>query len=156
MPRALFLLCLIAAGLAAGEAPFLSDAEWNSARPAAPSGPGMGAIAGILASLVGVIALALALAWAVKRFGLQRVLPGRGRHIEVVESVGIGPKRSVTLLRLGDQVLVVGQAEHGVTHLATLPASVLGTTTPAAPAAPEPPKDQRFAGLLMQLTGKKP
>ena len=36
MPRGLILLLTVALGLAAGEAPFLSDAEWNSARPAAP------------------------------------------------------------------------------------------------------------------------
>jgi flagellar biosynthetic protein FliO len=122
------------------------------------------AATGLVLSLLAIIAVAGGLAWAARKFGMKRVLPGRGRHLTVIETVPLGFKRSVSLVRIGDQVLVVGQGEHDLSHLATLPASVLDgptpTSAPTATPAPEPsvpttPPPSAFRALLDNLTGRR-
>jgi flagellar biogenesis protein FliO len=153
------------------EAPVFSDAEWNRSQT---QGPGQAspasvtgrAAVGLLVSVGAIVALAVVLGLVVKRLGVKRMLPGKGRHLEVIETVPIGFKRAVSLLRLGDQILVVGQGEHELQHLATLPASVLGDAAkPASPAAapaptgdapPAPGQLTAFRATLEQVIGKRP
>lgn len=72
----------------------------------------------MVAGLVVVIALALLIAWLLRRSGLHRRLPGqRGEHLEVLESLSLGPKRGVSLLRVGEQCVLVG---HNEQHMAAL------------------------------------
>ncbi len=128
--------------------PFLSDAEWGKASTGPASGPAGSGVAGqaavsMMISLAAVVAVALLLALAVKKLKVRRLLPGRGRHLQVIETVPLGFKRAVSLVRIGDQVLVLGQGEHEVSHLATLPASVLDESprpgpVPGMAAAPAP------------------
>lgn len=137
-----------------------TDAQWTQTSAAAPRAQPSGEIVGksllsIGMSLAVVIALALVLGWLVKRLGVKRLVLAKGRHLEVVDSVALGFKRQASLLRIGDQVILVGVGEHEVTHLATLPASVLEErgagseeTAPApAPAVAAPP-DPAFSRLL--------
>lgn len=150
-------------------APLFTDAEWQRSQGGA-SAPADGggvvgkAATGLVLSLLAIIVVAGGLAWAARKFGMKRVLPGRGRHLTVIETVPLGFKRSVSLVRIGDQVLVVGQGEHDLSHLATLPASVLDEAppkTPAAPvtepvpAAPTTPPPSAFRALLDNLTGRR-
>jgi flagellar biogenesis protein FliO len=108
--------------------------------------------------------VAAGLAYAARRLGMKRVLPGRGRHLTVVETVPLGFKRSVSLLRIGDQVLVVGQGEHDLSHLATLPASVLDAVqerpavvpAPDAPAPTTPAPPSVFRGMLDAMARRRP
>lgn len=151
-------------------APVFSDAEWQRAQGgSAPAAPGEGVVGkaafGLMVSLVAIALVAGGLAYALRRFGMRRVLPGRGRHLTVIETVPLGFKRSVSLLRLGDQVLVVGQGEHDLSHLATLPASVLDPVAPAptgdagAPATPPAPSPavppSAFRTVLDSLSGRR-
>jgi flagellar biogenesis protein FliO len=115
--------------------PLFSDAEWQRAQGGAaqPQAGSNEVVAkaglGLLLSLVAIAVIAGVLAIIMRKMGMKRVLPGRGRHLTVIETVPLGFKRSVSLLRIGDHVLVVGQGEHDLSHLATLPASILDEPT---------------------------
>lgn len=155
-------------------APLFSDAEWQhgqggAAQPQAGSGSVVAkAGLGLLLSLVAIAVIAGVLAVILRKMGMKRVLPGRGRHLTVIETVPLGFKRSVSLLRIGDQVLVVGQGEHDLSHLATLPASILdeptakkGEPTTDAPGADAsvvtqpPPPAAGFRAVLDALAGRR-
>jgi flagellar biosynthetic protein FliO len=161
---------------AAPAKPFISDTEWGKAAPGPASGPAGSGVAGqaavsMMLSLAAVVAVALLLALAVKKLKVRRLLPGRGRHLQVIETVPLGFKRAVSLVRIGDQVLVLGQGEHEVSHLATLPASVLDEAprpgpvpgiavapTPAAPRplTPPPAGPSAFQATLERAVERRP
>ncbi len=150
----------------------IPDADWDRSRksgaPADSSAAATSAVVPMLVSLVVVIGLAVGLGWLAKRVGAKRVFAGRGRHGEVLETIPIGYKRSVTLLRVGDHLVLVGQGEHELSNLGTLPASVLTpagapaapaapqTAAPATPLAPELAPPSRFGQLLAGMMGKRP
>jgi flagellar protein FliO/FliZ len=151
-------------------APVFSDAEWQRTQGGAavtpPDGSGVvgKAAVGLLLSLLAIVVVAAGLAYAARKFGMRRVLPGRGRHLTVIETVPLGFKRSVSLLRIGDQVLVVGQGEHDLSHLATLPASILDepSSRPVAveaqvvpPPVATPPPSSAFRAVLDSLSGRR-
>ncbi len=156
---ATILLWLAPLGSAAEEV--FTDAQWSQTSAAAPRAQPSGEIVGksllsIGISLVVVIALALVLGWLVKRLGVKRLVQAKGRHLEVVDSVALGFKRQASLLRIGDQVILVGVGEHEVTHLATLPASVLEErkAEPASAAQAEPVVAAAPDPALRTLLGK--
>ncbi len=167
---------------AASTEPIFTDSEWQRQQPTT-STPTTGGAAisqaaiGLLVSLVIIAGLAWALAWASKRFGMRRVMPGRGQHLQVIETVPLGFKRAICLVRIHDQVIVVGQGEHELCHLATFSASVLAPVggVPAAATyavttekvdaqetkiemekAPQPPQpSSAFRQLLESLGGRR-
>jgi flagellar biosynthetic protein FliO len=174
--RLMMLLVLLTTTLAFGEEPanapvvaadpaqgsLLTDAEWNHSsatvqKTSEPGSPGM-AVVKLMAALAVVLAIAVTAALVLKKVGVRRIMPGKGRHLEVIETVPLAFKRSVSLVRLGDQVLVIGNGEHELTHLATMPASVITSVESAAKAAVEPasaPADQGFRATLDNLLGKR-
>lgn len=86
--------------------------------PADP--PSFGAL---LLQLVVSLALVCALAWLVIKFGLARWLrrhaaPGAG--MEVLETLPLGGRRAVYLVRALDRLLVVGATDHGLATLCDL------------------------------------
>ena len=118
---------------------------------------------GLLVSVGLIVAVALVLAYAAKRWGGRRIMPGKGRHLVLIETVPLAFKRSVSLVRIGDQILVIGQGEHELHQLAILPASTLDLQSRAAdqdPAAasdlPGSESNSAFASMLARLIGKKP
>lgn len=150
----------------------ISEADWAKSAPigaaapassstavgrSVPVGPSIATLAG---GLVVVLGLALGLGWAAKRLGMRRLVQGRGRHLQAIETIPIGFKRQAALLRFGDQVIVVGLGEHECCHLGTFSASMLGEVNPPAPVPIAPvaaPQPSAFAGLLSQITqGKRP
>ncbi len=50
------------------------------------------------------------------------------RLVEIVESASLGPRRSLVVARLGDEILLLGSSEGGVTLLSTRPAAGLVRT----------------------------
>lgn len=155
--------------------PLFSDAEWNrtqaQATPQNGAPPSTASVAGraafgLLFSVGAIIAVAVLLAFAAKRWGIRRALPGRGRHLEVIETVPLSFKRSLILVRISDQLLVIGQGEHELHQIAQLPASVLDSppardavNAPAAAAEPPPPTPVApggdFAATLARLAGRR-
>lgn len=167
--RTFTCLCLLLVGLAllpgaetapAGTGPGLfTDQEWTAAqRPAATTpgagGPGLGTAATMLGGLLLVVAVAVALGWAVKRLNARKLFAGKGRHLEVLETVTIGPRRSLALVRCGTHWLVVGLGERELVSVATLPAPVEGAAPAVAPPVPaEPAKPSAFAHEFDRLIG---
>ena len=151
---------------AAPEQPFISDADWNRTRAApvagaptatpAPAGKAVVAMAGSLAVVLG---LAVGSVFLLRRLARRRGGPTTGRHLDVVETVHLGVKRSVVVLRLGDHVVLVGQSEHGLSGLGTFPASALAARPEPPPAVPvaaaSAAAPSSFAALLANLTGKR-
>ena len=140
------MLALLAAALLSAQptAPLL---------PAAPAAPGPlaapAAAAAAPASLpelhlpragldLGALALpaALILALGVAAVLLSRRRRTPGRRVQVLETTSLGPKRSLVLARLRDEVLLLGASEAGITLLRAQPAAEAGLE-----AAPEPDED---------------
>jgi flagellar biosynthetic protein FliO len=163
------LLAPIASAADAPAAPLFSDQEWSGSERVRPStsnaSPGA-AVLQLAAALGLVLAIAGGAGWAIKRAGLRRFAPGgRGRHLQLIETVAVGPRRAVSLVRVGEQVLVIGQSEQSLTHLATMAATALGEPVPAGATAEakspsvrtETPQSRPsgFARVLDSLTGRR-
>jgi flagellar biogenesis protein FliO len=86
------------------------------------------------------------------------------RLVEVLESASLGPKRSLVVARMGDELLLIGSSEGGIALLSSQPASPLLGAAPleAAPAevAVERPALPGVAGaalgLIARLKGSAP
>jgi len=71
------------------------------------------------------------LAWLMIRFGLARLKPPASpeAHMELLDRLPLGARRSIVMLRAVDRVLVVGDTEAGLTLLSDLgPGSALTLT----------------------------
>lgn len=76
--------------------------------------------------LLVVILMIVAAAWAYRRWGKQLAGHASSRqYMELLETMPVGVKRAVSLIRVGDQVLVVGQGEHEVNFLCSMKSSEL-------------------------------
>ena len=164
--RTFACLCILLSGLAglpAAEAAeagggkgLFTDQEWSAAQRPVPTatggGPGLGTAATMLGGLILVVAVAVALGWAVKRLNARKLLGGKGRHLEVLETVTIGPRRSLALVRCGTHWLVVGLGERELITVATLPAPVEGPAPAIGPVPTAPAKPSPFANELGRLT----
>ncbi len=65
--------------------------------------------ASLLQTLLALGAVCL-LAWVVLRWGAKKglMLGGRGRHIQIIERVALDPRRSLSLVRVGEKLLLIG------------------------------------------------
>ncbi|HUK65943.1 MAG TPA: flagellar biosynthetic protein FliO, partial [Anaeromyxobacteraceae bacterium] len=80
------------------------------------------------------------------------------RLVEILESASLGPKRSLVLARLGDEVILLGSCEGGITLLSSRPAEsvVRATADGPTPSLATPPSASTTArglglGLLRDL-----
>ncbi|NMA91950.1 MAG: flagellar biosynthetic protein FliO [Firmicutes bacterium] len=79
---------------------------------------------------LGVVGL---LAYLVIKYGLRRFQPGSGReHIKIIQRVPLDLKGGISLLlvRIGEQVLLLGASQGGITVLQELPADFLDRDPP--------------------------
>jgi len=144
--------------------PFISDSEWERTRAAPATGPGAApapagpALAAMGLALAVVLGLAAGSVFILRTLARRRGGPAAGRHLDVVETIHLGVKRSVSVLRLGDHLILIGQSEQGLSGLGTFPASALASLPPPAP-APAPPAPPvsggPFAALLDSMLGKR-
>lgn len=77
----------------------------------------------MLVRMVLVLAAVCALAYGLLRWGLRRLAPmqnAESANLEVVEQLGVGPKRSIMVVRAGDDYLLVGCSEAGFEALGRL------------------------------------
>ena len=128
---------LLLGQLQLGAEEVFTDAQWNQAAPVTPRAQPTTEVVGksllsIGLSLAFVLALAVFLGWLVKRLGVKRLVQAKSRHLSVVDNVSLGFKRQASLVRLGNQVVLIGLGEHELTHLATFPASILEQDDSAA------------------------
>lgn len=137
----------------AGGGDLISPEEYAAAGRrtlAAPTTQGSldGAAWRLALALTGFLLAAGGAVVVVRRLGWHRRLPGRVQHLQLIESLPIGPRRAISLLRIGDQVLVVGQTDHGITHLATLAQLPEASQTPQS-------RVEGFRARLQDLLGGK-
>ena len=149
---------LFAAMLLAGAPPPASPspeapAAGGSAAPAAPlSLPRSGIDLGTLAA-PGVLLLGLGAA----AYLLRRRRRSPARRVQVLETTSLGPKRSLVLARLEDELLLLGTSEAGIHLLRARPAGEPAAEEEAEPLPPvpaEPPLALR--GLVGRLRGARP
>jgi flagellar protein FliO/FliZ len=109
--------------------------------------PSMGAYGGYIVqtfvTLLAVCAIAFVLLYGARRLGIGRP---RG-PISLVGQLPLDARRSIYLVKVGDQVIVVGASEAGFTKLGEMAAGEL----PAEAAADAP----AFAAVLARVLGKK-
>lgn len=123
------------------EEPFISDELYRRAGMGVEtrSGEAPPPVADTLGKMGGALMLVLALvaagAWLARRTLARRRIAGPGqRHLALLETMPLGLKRSVSVLRLGGRLLVVGQSEQGLCALADWPVQELLEPPPAEPA----------------------
>jgi flagellar protein FliO/FliZ len=75
----------------------------------------------VLLGLVVVVAVIFAIWWLLKRTNRGRV-PGTGKAgvVTVLSTTPVGPNRNLHLVRVGEDVLLLGATEHGINALHTL------------------------------------
>jgi len=93
--------------------------------------------------LVVVLGLAVGFLYLLRRFVPG---PGRGRRIQVVETVTMEPRRSLHLVKIGDRVLLVGSTDGGMSLLAEFTEDEMDVT---------PPDPGRPRSFLDVLRGRK-
>ncbi|MFY3746446.1 flagellar biosynthetic protein FliO [Anaeromyxobacter sp. Red801] len=158
MPTALLAALLLSA--VPLPAPAAADAA-TSPSPA-PSGPAQAPPAARALDLAGTPALGRSLAapglllaaLAAAALLLARRRRAAPRHVEVLETTSLGPRRALVLARVGDEVLLLGSSEAGLALLRALPAAPPLPAAAPAPASP-PPLPARAAppDLLARLRG---
>jgi flagellar protein FliO/FliZ len=79
-------------------------------------GGGAGAVARTIVGLAVVLGVVYGLYWLLKSAGRGRTNNSGGR-IEVVATAQLAPNRTLHLLRCGDELILVGAGESGVTPL---------------------------------------
>jgi flagellar protein FliO/FliZ len=100
-----------------------------------------------LVALFVIVALGALLVYAARRTGLG-FARGLG-SIELLARVPLEPRRSIYVVRVVDQVLILGASEGGITKLGELPESAI-----AALRAPQP--SAGFAEALKTALGRPP
>jgi flagellar protein FliO/FliZ len=96
-------------------------------------------------TLLAVCAIAFAILYGARKLGLGRP---RG-PIRLVGQLPLDARRSIYLVKVAEQVIVVGASEAGVTKLGELSAADLPAEEGAAPSP-------AFAEVLARALGKKP
>jgi flagellar biosynthetic protein FliO len=78
---------------------------------------------GLLLQSMGFLIIIIVLAYIALRYGLRSVYRGfNGGHMEVIERTLLDPKTgsSLVLVRLGNEVMLIGTAQGGVSLIKTL------------------------------------
>jgi flagellar protein FliO/FliZ len=102
------------------------------AQPASPLS--VGSLAQLTLSLLAIVALILAISWALKRLKLAG--PRGSGEIAVVDELSVGPKERIVLIRVGESQVLVGIGAGGLVPLTPLAVPiVLKGGTPAPPFA---------------------
>lgn len=138
-----FVLCLgMLAGLALGaqsapsgptpaekelQAPLTLD-DGKPTAPAPGEAPGSGLRA--FGSLVLVLGLAGGALWALRRYGLKRFPGSGGSRLKVEETLALGDRRFVSILRADDERFLIALAPTGITLLARMDSLETGGTEP--------------------------
>ena len=121
----------------------------------------------LIASFALVLVLLLGTLWVLRRIGAAGLRPQAGRRLVVVESLWLGNRQRVVLLRVDSREILLGISHQGITRLDGAPETVPGLST-AVPVreegAPEtaatnlapPPADakQRFLDAMRSITSR--
>ncbi len=114
-------LLLAPAALAVTEAE-LQDLDSGPAGPETVpqvGSSGFGSAGRVILGLVAVLAVIMAVHWLLRRAQGARVSRrgGTGDALDVLSTTSLGPRHQLHLVRVGDDVLLLGAAEHGLRTL---------------------------------------
>src|SRR5207237_10725038 len=85
--------------------------------PVAASGGGTGAFVRMIVGLAVVLAVIYGIYWLLKTYGKSKKSVQSDGPIDVVATTQLAPDRSVHLVKLGDELLLLGSAENAITPL---------------------------------------
>jgi flagellar protein FliO/FliZ len=100
------------------------------AQPASPLS--VGSLAQLTLSLMAIVALILAISWALKRLKLAR--PRGSGEIAVIDELSVGPRDRIVLIRVGESQVLVGVGAAGLVPLTPLTVPITLKAAAAAPA----------------------
>ncbi len=100
------------------------------AQPASPLS--LGSLMQLTLSLMAIVALILAISWALKRLKLAG--PRGSGEIAVLDELSVGPRERIMLIRVGDSQVLVGVGASGLVPLTPLAAPIALKGGAAAPA----------------------
>lgn len=130
--------------------------------PAVTSGAGdageeaaTGASGGIVRMIVGlaiVLAVIYGVYWLLKAYRKSKLASSDGR-IEIVATTALAPNRAVHLIRVGNELVLVGSAEQGVTRLRVYGAGEAAELEPFLEAGPSGRGAPARGGLAPSRSG---
>jgi flagellar protein FliO/FliZ len=115
-------------------------------QPASPFSAG--SLAQLTLSLIAIVALILALSWAVKRLRLGA--PRSRGDMAVLDELALGPRERIVLVRVGDAQVLLGVAAGSVVSLTPLAAPITLAVSPSGPAFADRLRE------LMKRQGRSP
>ena len=99
------------------------------AQPASPLS--VGSLTQLTLSLAAIVALILAISWALKRLKLAG--PRGSGEIAVLDELAVGPKDRIVLVRVGESQVLIGISPSGLVPLTPLAAPIVLKAAPRTP-----------------------
>jgi flagellar protein FliO/FliZ len=137
-----FLLLTPAALAADGEGTALNLPADRAAKPAQHVGPGGAGIVRTIVGLAVVLAVIYGLYWVLKQVKASKEAKASGAGLTPLATLPLGPNRSLHLVRAGDEIVLLGAGESGVTPIRTYKepeARALGLLDDGDGGGPSPP-----------------
>jgi flagellar protein FliO/FliZ len=75
----------------------------------------------MLGSLGLVIALLVALLWALRKLQGKMNSQNAGRRLQIIESLSVGPRQKVALIRVGEREVLIGISPNQINGIASWP-----------------------------------
>ncbi len=116
-----------------------SDGLFTRKKP----GEGTDLLGHSLAAVLVILVLGAAAIFVIKRL-LPRLGISQGRRVSVLETVYLGPRKSLYVVQVGDRTLLVSGTRERLGLLADVTGSVPPAEETGSPPAPMPPSRKRF------------
>jgi flagellar protein FliO/FliZ len=91
----------------------------DAAKAATETGASGGSLVRTIVGLVIVIAVIYGLTWVLRQLKARNERGAEGTGLSTLATLPLGTNRSLHLVRAGDEVVLVGSGEHGVTPIRT-------------------------------------
>jgi len=114
--------CLLTAPVAFaadGESTPLHLSSGGTATPTHSSGPGGGSIVRTIVGLVVVIGVIYGLTWVLRQVKASKAQTATGGGLETLATLPLGTNRTLHLVRAGEEIVLLGSGEAGVTPIRT-------------------------------------
>jgi flagellar protein FliO/FliZ len=118
---AAFLACLLTAPVAlaadTGEHTKLDLGDGSSSSSTSSHVSSGGSIVRTIAGLAIVLGVIYGVTWVLKQVKASKETAASGTSLEQIASLPLGANRALHLVRAGDEIVLIGAAEHGVTPI---------------------------------------
>lgn len=91
--------------------------EAGKAAQGAQAGPGAGSLVRTIVGLAVVLGVIYGLHWVLKQVKASKDTDDAGDSLETIASLNLGPNRSLHLVRVGGEIVLLGAAEHQITPI---------------------------------------